>query len=921
MTKATSSAGKSTNIVKAFLVGEKGEPRCDGYVYASTASTNSKGVVTAYFKPGTYGLTFTGDGYQGELRTITVEPSNKVKKIKIDLHRMTTDSNFNGEYKKGDIILLGSYPQTQVRDRELLAEFATLDFKWSRLGYDKVNYSDKLYCDFNYNYDKYRAIKEKNGYITFYIFEPVEWQMIDEIYGLFITVKALDKAAFNAYVTKDDDGYYVKSDQSEINAGSYYNSNYRSWLNNEFYNCIFDDVEKNKICNPWLFTFPNGSINQDSMTKNDKLHLLSNDEARAVDEKYLDANFTEYADFEMGRAYGQWLRIESTLHYVDHWAYNGDDIETIWGYTSHFWGYTAAVGGAYHVGSVGAVRPLIRLNVNQPEQQKSVRKSPSITPFSLRGNIVTVENTVKDNNYLIYKFKEYSDELNFSSNNLLYIDELKSQGGNQDVTINPIAGSGKVVVCGDFGDGVEIAVNGVPHKHEFTEEIIKEPTCAQNGEKKLTCQCGKVEIVAIPALGHKEETIKGTPATCTKDGLTDGTKCSVCGEIVKAQEVIKATGNHTYSAWQVTKEATCTATGTQTRTCSVCGKTETQTIAKTAHKVVTDKAVAATCTKNGKTAGSHCSVCGTVLKAQTTVKAKGHNYGKWTVTKQPTYTATGIQTRTCTACGAKQTATVAKRATTSIAKCTVSTSKYAVYTGKALAPKVTVKNGKITLKAGAHYTVAYKNNTKIGKATVTIKGIEKNGYSGSKTLTFNILPGVTKSLKTAQSTSAIKLAWSKVAGATGYRVYRHDGKKWIKLADTKNTTYTVSKLKAGTSYKYAVRAYTIVGKTVYWGASYSQILTATKPATPTLKAKAGTKQAALSWNKIAGATGYEVWMAAGKNGSYKKLTTIKKNATIKYTAMNLKKGGMYYFKVRAYKMVDGRNVYGAYSKTIGVKAK
>lgn len=465
--------------------------------------------------------------------------------------------------------------------------------------------------------------------------------------------------------------------------------------------------------------------------------------------------------------------------------------------------------------------------------------------------------------------------------------------------------------------------NGLPeyYKHEFTEEIIKEPTCAQNGEKKLTCQCGKVEIVAIPALGHKEETIKGTPATCTKDGLTDGTKCSVCGEIVKAQEVIKATGNHTYSAWQVTKEATCTATGTQTRTCSVCGKTETQTIAKTAHKVVTDKAVAATCTKNGKTAGSHCSVCGTVLKAQTTVKAKGHNYGKWTVTKQPTYTATGIQTRTCTACGAKQTATVAKRATTSIAKCTVSTSKYAVYTGKALAPKVTVKNGKITLKAGAHYTVAYKNNTKIGKATVTIKGIEKNGYSGSKTLTFNILPGVTKSLKTAQSTSAIKLAWSKVAGATGYRVYRHDGKKWIKLADTKNTTYTVSKLKAGTSYKYAVRAYTIVGKTVYWGASYSQILTATKPATPTLKAKAGTKQAALSWNKIAGATGYEVWMAAGKNGSYKKLTTIKKNATIKYTAMNLKKGGMYYFKVRAYKMVDGRNVYGAYSKTIGVKAK
>lgn len=255
--------------------------------------------------------------------------------------------------------------------------------------------------------------------------------------------------------------------------------------------------------------------------------------------------------------------------------------------------------------------------------------------------------------------------------------------------------------------------------------------------------------------------------------------------------------------------------------------------------------------------------------------------------------------------------------TTPITKCTI-TLKCATYTGKALKPTVAVKNGKTTLKSGTHYTVSYKNNTKIGKATVTIKGVEKNGYIGTKTLTFNILPGVTKSLKATQSTSAIKLAWSKVAGATGYRVYRHDGKKWVKLADTKNTTYTVSKLKAGTNYKYAVKAYTTVGKTVYWSTSYAQISTATKPATPTVKVSAGKKQAALSWNKVTGASGYVVYYSTSKNGTYKKLATVKGTS---YTAKKLTTGKTYYFKVAAYKTVGKANIFGAYSTVKGVKVK
>ena len=106
---------------------------------------------------------------------------------------------------------------------------------------------------------------------------------------------------------------------------------------------------------------------------------------------------------------------------------------------------------------------------------------------------------------------------------------------------------------------------------------------------------------------------------------------------------------HTFGEWNTTKAATCTTEGTQTRTCEVCGKVETQTIKALGHKEVVDKAVAATCTKTGLTEGKHCSVCNAVIKAQETVPAKGHKYVDTVV--KPTYTAQGYTLHKCSVCG------------------------------------------------------------------------------------------------------------------------------------------------------------------------------------------------------------------------------------------------------------------------------
>ena len=81
---------------------------------------------------------------------------------------------------------------------------------------------------------------------------------------------------------------------------------------------------------------------------------------------------------------------------------------------------------------------------------------------------------------------------------------------------------------------------------------------------------------------------------------------------------------HVWGEWTVTKAATCTETGVETRTCSVCGETETREIAMIPHTVVVDPAVAPTYDDTGLTEGSHCSVCNTVIKAQEIVPALGH---------------------------------------------------------------------------------------------------------------------------------------------------------------------------------------------------------------------------------------------------------------------------------------------------------
>ncbi len=203
-------------------------------------------------------------------------------------------------------------------------------------------------------------------------------------------------------------------------------------------------------------------------------------------------------------------------------------------------------------------------------------------------------------------------------------------------------------VCGDSYTGDEVAALG------HTEETVagKDATCTATGltDGKVCTVCGVTTVAqqVIETLPHTEETIPGKDATCTETGLTAGAKCSVCGTVITAQEEIPALG-HAWDEGKVTTAAGCESAGVMTYTCGTCGETKTEAISATGHTVVEDAAVEATCTTAGKTAGTHCSVCGAILSGNEEIPALGHKYNG--VVTAPTCTEKGYTTYTCSGCG------------------------------------------------------------------------------------------------------------------------------------------------------------------------------------------------------------------------------------------------------------------------------
>ncbi len=114
------------------------------------------------------------------------------------------------------------------------------------------------------------------------------------------------------------------------------------------------------------------------------------------------------------------------------------------------------------------------------------------------------------------------------------------------------------------------------HTHEYQTSSV-EPTCVTDGYTEYICECGDKYTEPLTAVGHKGEVIPGKQATCTDDGMTDGTKCSVCHEVLVQQDIVTATG-HQYGEWIVIKDSTTTEVGQKQKKCAACGDQQTEEI-------------------------------------------------------------------------------------------------------------------------------------------------------------------------------------------------------------------------------------------------------------------------------------------------------------------------------------------------------
>lgn len=191
-------------------------------------------------------------------------------------------------------------------------------------------------------------------------------------------------------------------------------------------------------------------------------------------------------------------------------------------------------------------------------------------------------------------------------------------------------------------------------------------------------------------------------------------------------------------------------------------------------------------------------------------------------------------------------------------------------------------------------------------------------YGLSKTDTDTLVPSKPGNFTVSNAAyNALTLKWRKSANAQGYFIYRSTSKngpytrvKIIKNVDA--TSWKNTGLTCGKTYYYKIRAYRQAGaKKKYSG--YTAIKSCkTKPATPSVSSVAGKKRVTVKWKKVAGATRYVVYRATAKNGKYKKIATLKSNRR-SYANTKLKSKKAYYYKVRAYRTVKGKNYYSNYS--------
>lgn len=214
---------------------------------------------------------------------------------------------------------------------------------------------------------------------------------------------------------------------------------------------------------------------------------------------------------------------------------------------------------------------------------------------------------------------------------------------------------------------------------------------------------------------------------------------------------------------------------------------------------------------------------------------------------------------------------------------------------------------------------------KAGTAIITV-ATRDGGVTAQCRVTVNNPPAPQPKLSSVTYNSA-KISWKAMAGASNYEVYRATSKtgnyvKWTTLSPSE-TSYTNTGLITGQYYYYKIRTVKEINGVTY-RSDYSDAVSA-KPALSTVKdlkvKRSSTANVKVSWTGITGESGYQIYRATSKNGSYSKVASVKMT-TYKspYAYVKTTRNKTYYYKVRAYRYLgNGKYAYSAFSGIVSTR--
>ncbi|MCM1486644.1 MAG: DUF6273 domain-containing protein, partial [Faecalibacterium sp.] len=496
-----------------------------------------------------------------------------------------TDTNILNGKHTGDIIEFGEYPQSRVTDAITLSLLNSTNTEWKSYDYyidygNPVNFDEPMkpsdymqYRDVKLGISWFRAVRftryrpyytcnssfsnqESNGYYVnetyWFKFEPIKWKVLDANTGLIICASIIDAQAYQNTIYYHSGEYWQSLSYSKY-ANNYANSSIRQWLNEDFYNIAFTVSQKNAI----KLTALNNNCyysKYNSAKTQDKIFLLSYDEANTFNSSFEVAIGSDYAKCQgLNELYGWWLRS----------AY--DSSINACGVSRS--GSTMAPYNVYYTGR--GIRPACYLNVtsarNQSESVKSMSKAARLKSLFSFSKTAAFNSAIPNEDYVIVAVKDKNAKNLLDSNNLLFIDQKTADSSTIEFTYT---------LKEDVSD-YDVLIFG-KCSHSYDSEITKQPSCTETGEMTYTCSnCGESYTEEISATGHKAVTDKAIAATCTSEGKTEGSHCSVCGTVIKAQTAI-AKLEHKYTA--TINQPDCTKEGKKVYTCSLCGDTYTEVI-------------------------------------------------------------------------------------------------------------------------------------------------------------------------------------------------------------------------------------------------------------------------------------------------------------------------------------------------------